>query len=164
MYKIYLVDDPLERKKLLKKKFLRPSLIIGSILITLSVINEFPLTLNSTSFSWITWSLGIDCLVLPTLLIIEEFELLKTKKSYRYFFYFSYYSFTLYLAHNILYFLFLDQLSLFSFFIIITFVDILLGFLLKFIHKKYNKTLSIKIQIGLMANSIVNRIENRKKK
>ena len=107
------------------------------------------------------YSIGIDITLLSILISIEKFNIIKTKKSYKFIFYYSYYSLTIYLAHNLLYFLFLHQLNLISIwlFAIASFFSI--GFIFRVIYKRWEEKASIKVQIGKLSLDITTRIEKR---
>ncbi|MFW9969855.1 MAG: acyltransferase family protein [Candidatus Odinarchaeota archaeon] len=148
---IFSIKDQTERRKALKKKLLFPSLIIGGVLITYSFLFIFPLFFNNVGFYWIYFSMG-GCLILNSVfLTLEEYKIFDRKKSYKFLFYFSYYSFTVYLTHNIFYFLFLEQLNVYILCLLITTTIILYGLLLRFLYFKLGPKFSLKIQIGRLA-------------
>ncbi|MFX0029285.1 MAG: acyltransferase family protein [Candidatus Hermodarchaeota archaeon] len=146
------------------KKTLLYLLTIGSLLIILGISLNFPKFLNRESLSWIIYSIGIDIAFLSILLLIERTGTMETKKSYKFIFYYSYYSLTIYLSHNILYFLFLNQLDLISiwFFVAGSFISI--GLVFRAIYKKWENKASIKAQIGRLSLRISMNIEEIKKK
>jgi hypothetical protein len=162
--KIYLLDNKTERRAILKHQYVMPSIISGVILISIGVSLNFPDFLNSIqrSFSWMIYSLGILLILLSVLLCIEEYELIKTKRSFRFLFYYSYYSLTIFLAHNLLFFVFTRQLSasLIIYFVIGT--TILVGLLLRYMYKKLGGIVSIKVQIGRMSRALAKRVEDRR--
>jgi hypothetical protein len=96
--------------------------------------------------------------------MIEKFNIFKTKRSYKLIFYFSYYSLTIYLGHNILYFLFLNQLDLISIWIFAALSFFSIGFILRGIYKKYGQKASLKVQIGIFSQKLTENIEARKEK
>ncbi|MFX0163969.1 MAG: acyltransferase family protein [Promethearchaeota archaeon] len=144
-----------------KRKFLIPMLLIGFPLIISGIFLNIPRFLIRESLSWIIYSLGIDITLLCILISIEKFKILETKKSYKFIFYYSYYSLTIYLAHNLLYFLLLHQLNLISiwFFAAISFFSI--GFILRAIFKRWGEKASIKVQIGRLSLGLATKIEKR---
>ena len=92
------------------------------------------------------------CLVLNSILLtLEEYNVFETKRSYRFLFYFSYYSLTLYLSHYLLFFLFRNQLNVYSLCLFIVVTVILYGLVLKFFYDKLGNKISLKIQIGRLA-------------
>jgi hypothetical protein len=99
--------------------------------------------------------------LLSILLYIEEFEVVKTKKSYRFFYYFSFYSFTIYLAHNPLYFIFFLQLNALTIWIAFVGTIILIALLLKGIYKKWGKNASLKVLISILSSKLANKLEER---
>ena len=162
--KIYYVDNEKERRAALKHKLVIPSIISGACLIIIGVSLDFPDFLNSIqrSFSWMIYSLGVLLILLCVLLFIEEYELIKTKRSYKFLFYYSYYSLTIFLAHNLLFFVFPRQLSasLIIYFVIGT--TILVGLLLRYAYKKLGGIVSIKVQISRMSNELARIVEERR--
>lgn len=148
---IFNIEDQVDRRRALKKKLLIPSLIIGGALIIYTSFFIFPLFFNNIGFYWIYFSMGI-CLVLNSVLLtLEEYDIFKTKRSYKFLFYFSYYSLSVYLFHYIFFFIFMRQLNLFNLFIFIAGTIILNGLLLRFLYNKLGPKFSLKIQIGRIA-------------
>lgn len=144
-----------------KKKFLIPMLIIGFFLIISGIFLNNPQFLRRRSLPWIIYSIGIDIILLSILISIEKFNIIKTKKSYKFFFYYSYYSLTIYLAHNLLYFLFLHQLNLISIWLFAVASFFSIGFIFRIIYKRWEEKASIKVQIGKLSLDITTRIEKR---
>jgi hypothetical protein len=164
LYEIYSKEDKIEMRKAVKNNIFYPSMGIGVILVIFAFFSGYPQTLSAKSFSWIAYSVGIMLIFLSIFIIIEEYELIKTKKDYRILFFFSYYSLTLYLGHNILYFLFLDQLFAIAatFIIIGTNLTICLIFRLLYYSNKRNKG-SIKVLVGYLAKNLAVKIDQNKK-
>ncbi|MFX0075439.1 MAG: acyltransferase family protein, partial [Candidatus Hermodarchaeota archaeon] len=94
------------RREEIKKEMVLPIGILSSGLIVFGLLFKFPNFLNRSSFSWYVYTIGIILLIFLILIILEEYHVFETQKNYRVFFFFSYYSFTVYLAHNFLYFIF----------------------------------------------------------
>ncbi len=176
IFDIYFLENQNERKIALKNRLFLPSLIFGTILIIFGILFEInmeynfgyrtlelPDFLNRGSFSWMIYSLGIELILLSTLAFLEEFEIIKTKKSYKFIFYFSYYSLTIYLAHNLLYFLFLVQLNEINIWFFITCTIILVGLLLRMIYKRWEDNASIKVQIARISLKLARMVEEKKK-
>ncbi len=163
LFEIYLKDDQKERRLALRNKFLLPSLIIGPILILISFLFLFPRFFTHATFPSTVYSIGVLLTSFSVLLIIEEFEVIKVKKSYRFFFFYSFYSFTIYFSHNLIYFIFLDRLNALNFWIAVAGTFILLTLLIKIIYKKYGAKLSLKAQIGRIAFILVRKVEEKKR-
>jgi hypothetical protein len=142
--------------------YLIPSIVIGALLILFGVLYEFPRYLFRESFSWVIYSLGINIVLISLLLSVEVFEIIKTKKSYKLFFYFSYYSLTIFLTHNFLHFLFLNQLSLIDFWLFTIAVFILMSLILRTVYKLWQGHASVKTQIGRLSYHVIS--ERSKKK
>lgn len=159
-------SDPSRKNK--RKSFgysyLLPSVVIGMFLILFGVLYEFPRYLLRESLSWVIYSLGINIVLISLLLSVEIFEIIKTKKSYKLFFYFSYYSLTIFLTHNILHFLFLNQLNIIDIWFYAAGVFILMTLSLRLIYKFWQGHASVKVQIGRISNQVVLKLEERSDK
>ena len=177
IYEVIEIKESKAIKRHIKKKILTPCLLIGTILVISGIIIQVPNELNKGSFEWmdklpdflnrgtLPWmifALGFEILLISILFSIEEFEMIKNEKSYRFLFYFSYYSFTTYLIHNLLYFLFLDLLNIYNVFIITFITLILFGLLLKLLYKKLGGIVSLKVQIGRLSAGLAKKIDEKK--
>jgi hypothetical protein len=160
---IYREVDQKERRRKLMNRFLLPSLIMGTILILCALIFLFPGFLTHETFSSTIYSLGVIFTSLSVLLILEEYEVIKVKKSYRFFFFYSFYSFTIYFSHNIIYFIFLDQLNALTFWIAAIGTFTLLTLLIKFIYIKYGAKVSLKVIVGKYAVILARKVEEKRK-
>ena len=163
IFEVYLNEDQKERREILKNRLLLPSILLGGILIIIGVVLCFPEFLNAInrSFSWLIFSLGIQIIFLPVLLTIEEFEIIKTKRSFKSLFYFSYYSLTIFLAHNLLFFVFTRQISASYIIYFVIGTTILVGILLRYAYKKFGGDISIKVQISRMSVELGRIVEER---
>ena len=139
-----------------------PSLVIGGILIAFVYSVESAQFLNLPSFYRIISSMGISLILFSVFIIIEEYEVFKTKKSYKFIFYYSYYSLTIYLVHNILYFLFFGILSVLALLILLPLTIIIIGLLLKQLYKRTSSNFALKVIIGKLAHRIARTIEKKK--
>ena len=149
------------RKKTLS--IVKKYLIIGLILIIIGLFIEIPDFLARSSLSWSIYSLGIQLTLLMTLFIFEILFGDHIKKNYKFLFYFSYYSFTVYLTHNLLHFLFLEQLDYISIWFAILITFLMFGLLLKVIYRYWKGLFSIKIQLGRLSSYLADKIEIRRK-
>lgn len=159
----YLQDENVKRE-IFKKNLFIPSIIMGFSLIILGILIKFPNFLIRESLSWIIYSLGIELILLSILLFFEIFEVIKTKKSYKLLFYYSYYSLTIYLAHNLLYFLFYNQLNVFNIWIFAAGAFIIIGIILRTVYNIWESKASIKVQVGRLSLGLTERIEERIKR
>jgi uncharacterized membrane protein len=150
------------RIDLLKKKLILPSVLIGGLLVVFILLIKSFNFLNLPSLYGVISSLGISLILFSLYILIEELEIIRTKKDYKFIFYFSYYSLTIYLAHNILYFLFFKKLDAFSSSFSIIIVIILFGLLLKLIYPKLGASLSIKKFLGKLSYRVVMKLEETK--
>ena len=163
IYKAFYLENKDQNGERGKIKLLTTTSIFGICFILLGVLFNTPQFLIRRSFSWILYSLGFDLCLLTIFLVFEVLGILNTKKSYKFLFYYSFYSLTIYLAHNILYFLFLKQLNVFNiwFFIAATFIAV--GVILRAIYKKWEGLASLKTQIGKLSSILTMKIEVRKR-
>ncbi|MFX1388119.1 MAG: acyltransferase family protein [Promethearchaeota archaeon] len=161
LFDSYMGNNHSNRKKALKKNLLIPAIITGAFLIISGILFKFPDFLIRESLSWIFYSIGIEVFLFSTLLLFEEFVLIDIKKSYKLLFYYSYYSLTVYLSHNLLYFLFLGQLNIYNIWIFVLCTFFLLGLVFRIIYKKWEGRASVKVQIGRISLSIARKIEEK---
>ena len=155
------INNSEERKNTIKRVFIRTILIVGIILTSFGIIYRFYDFIYRRTLSSIFYSIGVILILLSVLLYLEEFEKIKPKKRYRFFFYYSFYSFTIYIAHDLLIFLFYQQLNALIIWGAVIGIFILLTLLLKVIHKKLGIKVSLKAQLGILSLIIVNKIEQR---
>jgi hypothetical protein len=153
-------DENVKRKIFWKNLFI-PSIVIGFTFIILGILIKFPNFLIRESFSWIIYALGIELILLSILLYFEIFEVIKTKKSYKLLFYYSYYSLTIYLGHNLLYFMFYNQLNACNIWIFAAAAFIIIGIILRAIYNIWESKASIKVQVGRLSSVLTERIEER---
>jgi uncharacterized membrane protein len=155
IFKIYQINDNKLMKKALKKQLIYPLIFIGLILIFLGITIQFPdFFWRNRSLSWMIYTLGVDITLLMVFTIFEEFIHLKKRMKKSILFYFSYYSLTIYLLHNLLFFIFYKQISIYYIWIFILVVYLAVGYLLKVLYKKFGYKLSLKYQIGRLAKGI----------
>ncbi|MFX1287190.1 MAG: resistance to Congo red protein [Promethearchaeota archaeon] len=159
LFNIYQIDHKKKRNILLKKKITVPSLSLGVLLIIISVTLDPRLTLERTSFIWIIFAIGINLILLSIFLGFEDLKIRINKRRLKFLFYYSYYSLTLYLAHNLLYFFFLNRINLVLFWILVIFTCFFIGFLLRLIYNKYGPKLSIKVQVGRSSSALAKKLE-----
>ncbi len=141
--------------------YLIPSILTGTFLIIFGVLFNYSEFLLRESLSWAIYSLGIHIVLISLLLSVEVFEIIKTKKSFKLLFYYSYYSLTIYLAQNIFYFLFLNQLNVINIWFFAAGVFILMSLVLRSIYKLWNGNASVKVQIGRLSYSVIMKLEEK---
>jgi len=154
--------NPELKKQQLKRKLIVPTCLISACLITFSVLINFPSFLNRNSLSWLFYVIGFDLLVLMILIILEEYGIFNTKKSYRVFFYFSYYSFTVYLGHNFLYFIFYKKLDLVTIWIAVVLTFLVFSLFLRQTYKMLGWKASLKTVLGKTSSKLAYKIEEKK--
>ena len=150
-YKYYNVEDKDIRRKAIVNNLILPLFWIGIFLIIFGIFYQFPTFLINRSFPWLFYTLGINLTLLALLITFEEFPLISTKKGLHFLFYFSYYSLTVYLSHNVLYFVFFEKLNIFNIWIFILITCVATGVILRLIYKRFGSKLSLKVQIGRLA-------------
>ena len=164
IFGINLIEDQAERKSAFKKKLVFPLILLGSVITICGILYLFPSFLYYSTISATLYAIGVMLLLISITLGLEEFEVFKTKKSYRFFFYYSYYSFTIYLAHNVLYFLFYRQLTVITFWLVAIPVIIIMTILLWVIYIKLGPKASLKVGISVVSFLLATKIEKRKKR
>jgi hypothetical protein len=105
--------------------------------------------------------LGVILVSTSVLFIIEEFEVIKVNRSYRFFFYFSYYSFSIYFAHNVLYFILFERVNALTIWIFMPLTFVVIIFLLRVIYKNLKDKASIKAQIGKLSVRLAINVKKR---
>ncbi len=176
IFEINIINNQNERKLLFKDKLIKPLCLIGAALLIFGIIFFLPelfilpevyfsnanIVMNTNSS--FAYSLGIILMVIALFMAIQIFEVIKTKKRYRYLFFYSYYSFTIYLVHNALYFLFVDQLTCVTIWFAIIGGSIIFGFVFRTIYVKLGAKASLKNGIGAISFIIATKINTWKKK
>jgi hypothetical protein len=162
LFDINIKDNKLERENSFKKSFIFPLFIIGIFSIIGGVIFLFPEFTIHATISNMIYCLGIILSLLSVLIGIEEFKLIKVKKSYRFFFFYSYYSITIYLSHYLLYFLFYRQLNRFTVWVAVIETLIIFSLLIRAIYKKWGMKASVKVGLTILSFIIINKIEKKR--
>ena len=150
-------DSSNDLRLYLTKKILVPSLIFGFMLVIFGISFQFPQFLHHRTFSWLIYSLGLDLIIFASLLSIEE-KYFREKSSENFFYYFSYYSFTIYIAHDLLYFVFLESLSWYLIWIIIIGTIIIIGLILKLVYHSIGAKASLKFLISKITSYLTKKI------
>lgn len=149
-----LEEDLNKRKTLIKTKLLKPFLFFSLILILFGILFQFPAFLQHRTFSWYFYALGCILILISSLLTLELYQIIYKKGRKGLLFYFSYYSLTLYLAHNLLFFLFVGQLS-FIYYVIASIITVLIiGIVLKYAYEKLGKKISLKFLISITSSEL----------
>ncbi|MFX1493957.1 MAG: heparan-alpha-glucosaminide N-acetyltransferase domain-containing protein [Promethearchaeota archaeon] len=175
IFEINIIRNQEERKQLFKEKLIKPLFLIGASLLIFGIVFFYPElfilpevyfsnpNIFMNTISAFAYSIGIILMAIAFFMKVQIFEVIKTKKSYRYLFFYSYYSFTIYLAHNLLYFLFPGQLNSVTIWIAIIGGSIIFGFLFRIIYTKLGKKASLKTGIGILSLIIARKLYNAKK-
>jgi uncharacterized membrane protein len=172
------IENEIERRNYLKNRLIIPCLITGVILIISGVLIQLPYSLNKGSFdwmrnfpdflnrgtfSWIIYTMGIELTLISILFGIEEYEVIQMKRSYNFLFYFSYYSFTVYLGHNFLFFIFYRILDPVQIWFASLLTLVFFSLILKQIYKKWGWKASIKSVLGKLSLRFARKFEKKKK-
>ena len=154
-------DDQKKKEFLFTNRAIIYSCFIGIASLVFGILFLFPKFLDFNTLSSIFYSLGLILATLVILIVIEIFEVIKTKKSYRFLYFYSYYSFTLFLGHNVLLVLFLQQLNYITIWLVVAVFNIILALLLNVMHKKFGPRASVKAIISIVSASIAMKIEKK---
>jgi len=154
-----LKQDLKEQNTFLKGKLIKPSIIGGIILILFGVLFHFPEFSYKETFSSHMFVVGIELILISILVYLKDFKRFHFNKRYRVLEYYSFYSFTIFLAHNLLYFLFQPRFNAIEIWFYIIPIMILWTLLFRFIYKKCGKYASLKFLINKSAVYISERIE-----
>ncbi|MFX1323430.1 MAG: heparan-alpha-glucosaminide N-acetyltransferase domain-containing protein [Promethearchaeota archaeon] len=134
--------------------------LIGISILIFGVLFQFPNFIIFNSISSVLYALGIILATLAVLIVIEILELIKTKKNYKYLYFYSYYSFTIFLGHNVLLLLFIDQLNAYlTIWIAVVAFNVILGVILKIMHDKLGIRASVKAGISILSGFIAMKLE-----
>jgi hypothetical protein len=154
-----LKQDLNEQNNFLKEKLIKPSTVGGVILIIFGVLYLFPQFSIKETFSSHMFIVGIELLLISILVYLKDFKTIHFKRKYRVLEYYSFYSFTIFLAHNMLYFLFPPRFNAIEIWFYIVPAIILWTLLFRLIYKKWGKYGSLKFLINKSAVYINERIE-----
>lgn len=161
-YEIFSTEDSNEQRVLIRNKIFLPYTIWGICLTIFGIIFLFPAFFSKETFSSHMFIFGIELLIIAFLVWIKDYKEYKPKKSYRVLIYYSYYSFSIFLAHNLLYFLFPRSFNALQIWLFIIPTTILWTLLWRFIYEKYKSDASVKAQISRIAAHITEWIEIRR--
>lgn len=164
LFEINQIEDQNARNLILKQKFIRPLFLVGVLITIFSIFFYFPSFFQYPSFSAMVYALGINLIIISLLIGIEEFKGFKLEKIYTFFFYYSYYSFTIFLAHNPLYFLFNRQLNIFTIWVAVIISMVFITLLLNLVYKKLGPKASLKVGISVLSYILATKIEHKKLK
>lgn len=159
LFEVFSVEDQNERKKLVKKKILKPAVIGGLSITIFGIIYNFPDFSNKESLSSHMYILGIELLLIAFLIYFKDYEKFKFRKSYKVIYYYSYYSFTIFFAHELLFFLFPPKFNAVEIWFYVVPIMILWTLLFRLIHNKVGKYAELKFYISDIAANLANRIE-----
>jgi len=161
IFEVIHLKNENEIRKAIKNIFLKNILIIGSVLITIGVLYQFPYFVVRNTFPSFIYSIGVILVLFSLLISIEEFQITKTKKNYNIMLFYSYYSFTIYLGHNILFFLFFERLDAISFWIPIVLAMTIITILLRTMYKKLGPKASLKTGITALSYVLVTKLSRK---
>jgi uncharacterized membrane protein len=155
------VENPEERKAIFKTHLIVTS-IMGIILVIIGIF-VLPDFERHASLASSTYSLGLVFVGYSIILSYEIFEPIKLKKDHRFFYYYNYYSFTIYVAHNPLYFIFYRQFTIFTIWIPIIITMTILSLIVIYVYRKLRAKASIKAALSGASFFLATNKETRKK-
>lgn len=155
--------EHIEKRSFEFKKTTLYFLISGFLLISMGSYFSFSEILLRGSPAWNLYAVGIEIILFSVFIYFEEIELFNLKRNYKFLFYYSYYSLSVFLGHNVLYFLFYHQLNIFNIWIATFITFISLGLLMKFIYKKFDRNASLKYYLSKTASYLAKNINFQKK-
>ena len=158
-FEFSLIDIPVKKREFAMRKMIWPLFLIGIGFLIMSVIFMYPSFLSRRTIPWLFYSVGGHFTLIAVLFFVQDLKTINFKKNYRFFYYYSYYSLTVFLLHNVLYFLFLNQLDAFWAIIFSFSGSITIGLILNLVYKKLGAKFSLKIQISLLASSVSTKVE-----
>lgn len=143
-------------------KLLFLSLIIGITCFSATFIMFQQEFLIRRTTAWLLYSTGLHFSLFSILFFLADVKFKDLRKRRRFFYFYSYYSLTIFLVHNILYFLLLDQLSgVWGVLISLSGVFII-GWILNRVHEVLGPKISLKYQISSLSKSLAQEIMNKK--
>lgn len=163
LYEIFSEENLKDQKSLLKKKIYVPYTIGGTALAIFGIVFLFPAFFHKETFSSHLFIFGIELILIAFLVWFKDDKGYQPQKSYRLFIYYSYYSFSMFLGHNILYFLFPRMLNAFQVWFFIIPITILWTLLWRYIYRKVKRNAALKAHIGDLASYFSDKIENKRK-
>jgi uncharacterized membrane protein len=163
VFDVYSIDNQQKRNLALKNKLIFPLFIIGACLISFGILFEFPTFLQHRTFPWMIYSLGIDLIFFSVLISAEEFLFNETKRNYNFLFYYSYYSLTVYLAHNVLYYVFNSQLNAHNIWYFILVTIVITSFALMILYKTLGRNASVKQTISRLGAGLADKFEKNRR-
>jgi len=160
LHNLNLIED-LKKKKATFKTHLIVASSLGMILLITGMF-FLPDFTTHASLASMTYSLGLILVVYSSLMYYEIFEPIKLKNKHRFFYYYNYYSFTIYIAHNLLYFLFYRQCTAITIWIPIIITMIIVSILVIIVYKKLGPKASITVAISVISFFLATTKEQRK--
>jgi len=162
LFDILSEDDQKKQFDMIKRKIFIPSLLGGIPLIIFGATFLFPAFASKETFSSHMFIFGIELLLFSGLLWLKDVRSYSPKKSYRLFYYYSYYSFTIFLAHNLLIFIFPRIFNMITIWFVIVPLMTLWTLLFRYIHNKWGTNASVKVQISRIATGLTKNIEKKR--
>ncbi|MFX0057959.1 MAG: heparan-alpha-glucosaminide N-acetyltransferase domain-containing protein [Candidatus Heimdallarchaeota archaeon] len=156
-YETYAINDDILRNieiknKIVKKFFVYGTLLmVGALIYSSFMFNDVFTYLNRDTPICQLFGIGWGLFLIAFFTYIHDFRLSPEWK-HKFFFYFSFYSLTLYLAHNIVAFIFWQSLNIIMSFIIATISTIGFWYLSKIMHNRFGQKASIKYLMGKILN------------
>ena len=155
------IEDPQERKgafrsHLIITLILGPTLMIAGIFI----IPDFE---RHASIASVTYGLGLLLVFYTVLMYYDIFEPIKLKKEHRFLYFYNYYSFTIYLGHNVIFFLFYRQFTVITIWIPMIITMIIISLIVIFLYKKLGAKASLKAGLSVVSFFLATNKEQRRR-
>ena len=162
IYDLKNADEQKKKEYLLTNRSIIYIFFVGVSVFIFGILFLFPNFIFFNTISSVLYALGFIIASLAILIVIEVLEIIKTKKGHNLLYYYSYYSFTIFLGHNVLLVLFMQQLSAYhTIWIVVVVFNIILGWLLKTMHDKLGIRASVKAGISILSVYIAMKIEKK---
>ncbi|MGV9174252.1 MAG: heparan-alpha-glucosaminide N-acetyltransferase domain-containing protein [Promethearchaeia archaeon] len=162
LYDIF-TDNPDKQRSQLKKKVYLPYGIGGASLIIFGIIFLFPAFLSKITFSSHMFIFGIELVLIAFLVWLKDDKSYQPKRNYRVLIFYSFYSFSIFLGHHMLFFIFPRSFNAIDIWFFIVPTVILWTFLWRFIYKKVGRDASLKVQVSKIATYLSEKFETRKR-
>ncbi|TFF86101.1 MAG: DUF1624 domain-containing protein [Promethearchaeota archaeon] len=153
-------SNNVDTRSYLKRHLTIPGSIGGALLIIFGVFFQFPTFIDKATCSSHMCICGIELFIIIELVYLKDLGHLKLKRNYSVLKYYSFYSFTIFLAHNLLYFLFPAAFNALEIWLYIVPIMILWTYLFRIIYLKLGKYGSLKFAISESAKYIANKIDS----
>ena len=159
LFEANLIKQQKEQSLYIRSKFIYRSLYGGIFLIIVGVLFNYPSFTIKETLSSHMFIVGVELILFSFLIYIKDLKKLQFKRKYTFFEYYSYYSFTIFLSHHLLYFLFQPQFNALEIWLYIVPIMTFWTLLFRLIYKKIGKYASVKFYFNQIAVYLAKKIE-----